>query len=415
MIALLLVVACVPADPPVRSLVDVPPVPPRDLPFQTEGEMFEAVVDALVGEGLTPAQVATLWSSETVLWSESEGQTVIMRRFLADPQAARSHLDELATALTGAPLPLEGWSEADVWAAYQAASLAAMAYEIGQVAAREIGSAGQGDPRHAERRALLLEGAVLHQLAARGRVPATWPGAWARLSCAFADAFPAEVVAAIPTDPAAADALFRDHYPRSMFEPVSDDTATRAALAMAARARCELARGQPASIGSALESFAPDPDETRALVAEGLRTPAVLALGLTWVELDLGLSGQSARGWRVELEVDEARDAVGAVLALPVALPAGARLRALELTNRLNQALAGQGRSAFLMEGQLVLRAAPRGVADAFASAALTRELAAIGDAAAERFAQAATGALPIEEAAESIANATPPEDAEAP
>lgn len=317
MVLLHLLLACVPPDPPVRSLVDVPLAPPRALALQTEEQAWLLVRDTLAGEGLPRLEGTDLAFSERVGWSDSEGTTVVTRRFLSGPDLARERLAELG-------LDLSGWREAELWEAYQALSLGTLAFELSRVVARERGAEGVLDEAVDLPRAAALERATLHLLAGRGQIPAGWPEAAGRLVCALEEA-----------------------------EGGSE---------VYAEARCAASKLPPAPVSALVERYAPAPlDLFAALLsapAEGAEggVAGLAGAGLRWTRVEDTLRLTPADGsWSMALVVGEGRDTLDGSLTLPLRVDAAARPRLLELANALNLSLDAEGVVATLLPDGLAL------------------------------------------------------------
>ncbi len=375
---LALLLACVPADPPVRSFVDLPAAPARGLVFQTETQAWDAVRETLIAGGVPRLQTATLSFSERVPLSTSEGGVVVIRRFLGGPVLAEARLTELGLG-EGALDP------AQIWEGWQALAVGSLAYELARVSARDKGL--ELGPEEEARLAASVERATLLELAARAQIPPSWPDAQRALVCALArGARAAELQAQTRCDAGLQPVPLEELAGRLEAPPLDLFAALAAPDARGPEARSGLLRGDPVGhplrvedIGGAVAVTPPD------------------------------------QSWRLEIQPGERPDELRAVLVLPIADPPELHARTLGLVNALNRALGGEMLLVVLSPEGLVFWVSRWPLEGADSPLTLAARLSRLAEATMSALPAVQAGAMTPEKAAEAALEALNPPAPEEP
>lgn len=337
------------------------------MPFQTEGEAWNAVRDTLTGSGIPKLQGATLGFSERVAWSTSESTVVVTRRFLSGPVRAREQLGELGLSGDG----LRGLNEAQVWEAYQALSVGTLAWELARVSGRE--RKAELPPDEEAARAAAVERSALTMMAARAQIPATWLDLHQRLVCALAEAPGAEE--------------------------------------LAARARCEAASASPVPLEELAERFEPPPlDLFGAITAPDARGPGTTSAPvidaptrqpLRAFQEDYAVVVKPAdERWSMEIQPSDRPEELRAVLVLPVGQTPATRGAVLDLVNAMNVAVGSEGVMVVLSSEGVLLWVSRWPLVSELGPLELTHRLALLAESTLESLPGVLAGTLSPDDAA---------------
>ena len=347
---------CVPHDPPVHALVEIPRISPRDLPFQTEGEACEVVMDTFANAGMEAATQPRCGISEQVLFAVAESEDVVMRRFLSSPERARALLTEAGPEMFGAAPALDSWTDEELWEAWQALQVGRIAHAVAHAVARRTGAIDLDDAARDELRAREAEAAALRRLVELGRIPASWPGARASLIEALTAPCARDDLHLLATQPDAGRALIRDHY-RDAAAWADDDVARRARCAAwgwSISADAAAAR----SLEALQPDLNPDPLGTLHAVEAALSGSRMADRGVIPGELGDGTVGFRLEGreWQGIVTLSELGDTAAASLTASGAVPAARTPAVLRLVNAAN---AEGGSVALALRGGVVVATIP--------------------------------------------------------
>ena len=405
---LLALAACVPPDPPVRSMVDTPYAPSRDLPFQTERQVADAVRDALAVDGLPHIDELAVQIVPQDLLPCYDTGSVIASRFLVGPPGARAALAQAGQLLTGAPLSLSGWSDPDIETADLALQIAWLSAALGNAASSANQAHDRGNAWIEDRRALDLAWPVLSALVVQSQLPASALSLYPRLLTALLDSLPPDARAHIPTDPDAAEAAYNTASGRIEVGKAPSDIDEQIAVGL--KLRYALATtAQPAQPLDLAHAFAPDPQATLHHVAAGLASPELAAHKIQWKVKENHLVGW-LDGTPLEfgLDIDEANRSVEGWLWQALPVPPAREPDVLRMVNLAN--LQHGPTRMELQKDRLVLYAPARPASDDAASAAALSDLLKQAGAWFDPIARLSRGELTLDAAKRAAMPADPKE-----
>lgn len=343
---------CVHADAPLRPLVELPPAPARDLPIQSEQELWAHLTQLVDAANLLPGGGATLVLDEAARVPMADASGVRCRHFLHGDVALLDTLTAYGQALGGLEPDWLAWPVEQRREAGLALYAALLTRGLAATLAEGWESAGRGDPWVDQTRAIALEQAVLARLVELGQLPALWPQRWAEVQRALLESAPAELRAQIPDDPEQRAELVRRAWeaPQSWYSPPGADAeapppagpqTTLAHLTLLVIAL----ESAPPSLDDAAALFAPDPQAAllRVLeVAQALEGEGVgFTVGAPFADGVL-LSADEGR-WSGSVHLGASHQDLRVRWDREVALPPARRAGVLELLNEANILLIGPG------------------------------------------------------------------------
>lgn len=334
---ILLFLACAAHDPPMRPYAELPPAPARASALQSEDEIVRDIRTVYRAFGLPIDQVVVYLDAPGLLQMATDAE-IYAPRWILPAASVRARWSALGQELWGAPLRVDGWTDEaliDAWNAWNTAGLAReMATGLGAVLhlpERETGPGAEA------LRARDVEMPVLIRLAERGRVPATWPGAYVRALEAVLAQAPPGISASIPADPTARAALLDVGLREALAGVGASDPEVSAASWLVLSHSLDRARA-PLPLAELPSRFASD-DQSAQHVGNAMAR--LRGDGGAELRVATGLSRlhRADRREDVEIRYDEERDVATVALVVPVAWPSAREPDLLRLINEANTTL----------------------------------------------------------------------------